>query len=114
MLYQPMLEVMRYLRDNGYRTYIVTGGGQDFVRVYASRCTASRRSRLSDLRRETLQLRQGRQGDPDKRTQGFAKDNDAGKPEDIYLFIGRRLRRSAIRPATGRCWNTPRRAAVQG
>src|SRR5262249_28291106 len=35
MVYQPMLEVMKYLRDNGYRTYIVTGGGQDFVRSYA-------------------------------------------------------------------------------
>ena len=33
-IYQPMLEVMKYLRDNGYKTYIVTGGGQDFVRVY--------------------------------------------------------------------------------
>ena len=35
MVYQPMLEVMSYLRDNGYKTYIVTGGGQDFVRAYA-------------------------------------------------------------------------------
>jgi hypothetical protein len=35
--YQPMLEVMRYLRENGYKTYIVTGGGQDFVRIYADR-----------------------------------------------------------------------------
>src|SRR5215469_16280151 len=35
MVYQPMLEVMRYLRANGYRTYIVTGGSQDFVRAYA-------------------------------------------------------------------------------
>jgi phosphoglycolate phosphatase-like HAD superfamily hydrolase len=35
MVYQPMLEVMKYLRDNGYRTYIVTGGGQEFVRTYA-------------------------------------------------------------------------------
>ena len=35
LVYQPMLEVMRYLRANGYKTYIVTGGGQDFVRVYA-------------------------------------------------------------------------------
>ena len=35
MVYQPMLEVMRYLRANGYKTYIVTGGGQDFVRAYA-------------------------------------------------------------------------------
>ena len=32
-----MLEVMQYLRENGYKTYIVTGGGQDFVRVYSER-----------------------------------------------------------------------------
>ena len=37
LAYQPMLEVLHYLRDNGYRTYIVTGGGQDFVRVYAEK-----------------------------------------------------------------------------
>ena len=37
LAYQPMLEVLRYLRDNGYKTYIVTGGGQDFVRVYAEK-----------------------------------------------------------------------------
>src|ERR1700736_1349271 len=35
--HQPMLEVMQYLRDNGFKTYIVTGGGQDFVRVYSQR-----------------------------------------------------------------------------
>ena len=32
LVYQPMLEVMQYLRANGYKTYIVTGGGQAFVR----------------------------------------------------------------------------------
>src|SRR5215467_8687790 len=37
LAYQPMLEVLRYLRDNSYMTYIVTGGGQDFVRVYADK-----------------------------------------------------------------------------
>src|SRR5262245_23824237 len=37
LIYQPMLEVLRYLRDNAYKTYIVTGGGQDFVRVYAEK-----------------------------------------------------------------------------
>jgi haloacid dehalogenase-like hydrolase len=35
LTYQPMQEVLGYLRANGYKTYIVTGGGQDFVRVYA-------------------------------------------------------------------------------
>src|SRR5271169_1277748 len=37
LTYQPMQEVMSYLRANGYKTYIVTGGGQDFVRVYAEK-----------------------------------------------------------------------------
>lgn len=37
LTYLPMQEVLQYLRANGYRTYIVTGGGQDFVRVYAER-----------------------------------------------------------------------------
>ena len=40
-LHRPRLpaqiELMAYLRTNGYKTYIVTGGGQDFVRVYAER-----------------------------------------------------------------------------
>src|SRR5262249_1167135 len=35
LTYLPMQELLRYLRANGYRTYIVTGGGQDFVRAYA-------------------------------------------------------------------------------
>jgi hypothetical protein len=30
-----MLEILRHLRHNEYKTYIVTGGGHDFVRVYA-------------------------------------------------------------------------------
>jgi hypothetical protein len=37
LVYQPMREVMEFLRANGFRTYIVTGGGQDFVRVYSQR-----------------------------------------------------------------------------
>src|SRR5438034_8783213 len=47
LTYQPMQEVMKYLRANGYKTYICTGGGQDFVRVYAERPMASRRNRSS-------------------------------------------------------------------
>src|SRR5947209_7581232 len=35
LTYLPMQEVLKYLRTNAYKTYIVTGGGQDFVRVYA-------------------------------------------------------------------------------
>ena len=34
LLYQPMLELLSYLRDNGFRTYIVSGGGVDFMRAF--------------------------------------------------------------------------------
>src|SRR3954467_502687 len=37
LVYQPMQEVLALLRANGFRTYIVTGGGQAFVRSYAER-----------------------------------------------------------------------------
>jgi phosphoserine phosphatase len=40
LTYQPLQEVLSYFRANGYKTYIVTGGGQDFVRVYPSGSTA--------------------------------------------------------------------------
>ena len=41
LVYQPMLEVLRFLR----RTYIVTGGGQDFARLGYEKYTESRRSK---------------------------------------------------------------------
>jgi phosphoserine phosphatase len=37
MVYQPMLELLRYLRANGYKTYIVSGGGIEFMRAFAER-----------------------------------------------------------------------------
>ena len=37
LTYLPMQEVLAYLRANGFKTYIVTGGGQDFVRVYSEK-----------------------------------------------------------------------------
>lgn len=35
MIYQPMLELLRYLRDEGFRTYIASGGGLHFIRAFA-------------------------------------------------------------------------------
>ena len=37
MVYQPMLELLAYLRANGFKTYIVSGGGSDFMRAFAER-----------------------------------------------------------------------------
>jgi hypothetical protein len=37
LTYLPMQELLKYLRANGYKTWIVTGGGQDFVRQYSEK-----------------------------------------------------------------------------
>src|SRR5258705_6501047 len=37
MVYRPMLELLAYLRANGFKTFIVSGGGIDFMRVFADR-----------------------------------------------------------------------------
>ena len=35
MVYQPMLELLAYLRANGFKTFIVSGGGIEFMRAFA-------------------------------------------------------------------------------
>lgn len=36
LVFQPMLELLQYLRANGFKTYIVSGGGTDFMRAFVS------------------------------------------------------------------------------
>ena len=45
MAYQPMVEVLGHLRANGFKTYIVSGGGIEFMRVIAEQLYGIRRSR---------------------------------------------------------------------
>ncbi len=91
LVYQPMLEVMKYLRDNGYRTYIATGGGQAFVRAYAERVYDIPPHQVigSALEAQFSQAKGGKTilMRPPKL---LLDDNFSGKPEDIYLFTGRR------------------------
>src|SRR5262249_36003321 len=91
LVYQPMLEVLQYLRDNAYRTYIVTGGGQDFVRVYAEKV-------YGIPPEQVVGTAQGTKFGYDKNGKPFLtrdpklllNDNNAGKPEGIHLMIGQR------------------------
>ena len=74
LTYLPMQEVLKYLRANGYKTYIVTGGGQDFVRVYSEAdlrhpARAGRRFR----RRHQVRLREGRQAVPHQGAEAAAE-----------------------------------------
>lgn len=90
LTYQPMQEVLRLFRANGFKTYIVTGGGQDFVRVYAQE--------TYDIPPEqVVGTTTGVQYSYDKNSKPILikepklllNDNNAGKPEGIHIIIGR-------------------------
>jgi hypothetical protein len=91
LTYLPMQEVLKYFRDNGYRTYIVTGGGQDFVRLYSQRVYGIPPEQVVGTAGGT-KYRYTKDGKPYllKEPKMLLNDNDAGKPEGIYLMIGRR------------------------
>jgi phosphoglycolate phosphatase-like HAD superfamily hydrolase len=93
LTYQPMQEVMRYLRTVGYKTYIVTGGGQDFARVYAQRTYGIPPEQVVGSALGTT-YSYDKQGKPIliKDPKLLLNDNHAGKPEGIHLVIGRRPR----------------------
>ena len=90
LVYQPMIEVLGFLRANQFATFIVTGGGQDFVRAYAGRVygiptqqvigsSIAVKYELRDGKPELLRL-----------PKLFFNDNFAGKAVGIDLFIGKR------------------------
>jgi len=91
LTYQPMQEVLKYLRANGYKTYIVTGGGQDFVRVYSERVYGIPPEQVVGTAGGT-NYRYGKDGKPflTKEPKLLLNDDNAGKPEGIHLMIGRR------------------------
>ena len=54
MIFQPMLELLDYLRSNGFKTFIVSGGGIDFLRVFAEEAYGiPRRQARQGARRRT-------------------------------------------------------------
>jgi phosphoserine phosphatase len=91
LIYQPMLEVMEYLRANGFKTYIVTGGGQDFVREYSQRVYGVPPEQVVGTVGGT-KFGYGKDGKPflTKEPKLLLNDDKAGKPEGIHLMIGRR------------------------
>ena len=91
LTYQPMLEVLQYLSDNGFRTYIVTGGGQDFVRAYAQKVYGIPPEQVVGTAAGT-KYGYDKDGKPflTKEPKLLLNDNNAGKPEGIHLMIGRR------------------------
>jgi phosphoglycolate phosphatase-like HAD superfamily hydrolase len=91
LTYQPMQELLAYLRANGFKTYIVTGGGQDFVRVYSEATYGIPPEQVVGSAGGT-HYEYDKDGKPVliKEPKLLLNDNNAGKPEGIHLMIGRR------------------------
>lgn len=90
LVYQPMLELLAYLRENGFKTYIVSGGGIEFMRTFAERVYGIPPEQVIGT---TGKLKfEFREGKPVllKLPQVDFIDNNDGKPIDIEKFIGRR------------------------
>jgi phosphoglycolate phosphatase-like HAD superfamily hydrolase len=91
LTYLPMREVLQYLRANGFKTYIVTGGGQDFVRVYSESVYGIPPEQVVGTAGGTS-YGYAKDGKPflTKEPKLLLNDNNAGKAEGIHLMIGRR------------------------
>ena len=90
MVYQPMLELLDYLRDNGFKTFIVSGGGIEFMRPWTERVYGIPPEQVvGSSIKTTYEVRDGvpvlvRQPEID-----FIDDKE-GKPVGIHSHIGRR------------------------
>jgi phosphoserine phosphatase len=90
LVYQPMLELMSYLRANGFKTYIVTGGGQEFVRVYSDRVYGVPPEQVVGSSLATKYEVQDGTPVLKRERKIFFVDNKDGKATGINLFIGKR------------------------
>ncbi len=90
LVYQPMIEVMDLLRANGFRTYIVTGGGQEFVRVYSRDVYGIPPEQV--IGSSIVTKYEMQDGEPVlmRDPKLFFNDNNDGKAIGINLFIGKR------------------------
>jgi phosphoglycolate phosphatase-like HAD superfamily hydrolase len=91
LVYQPMLEVLRYLRDNGYKTFIATGGSAGFVRVYSESVYGIPPEQVAGTE-QAFDYGYNQKGQPSLiRSPKLVLNNlDAGKVENFWLLYGRR------------------------
>jgi hypothetical protein len=91
LTYLPQIELLKYLRANGFRTYIVTGGGQDFVRAYSEGVYGIPPEQVvGSIGGVSYQYDKDGRPVLIKEPKLLLNDDNAGKPEGIHMEIGRR------------------------
>jgi len=90
LVFQPMLELLQYLRDNGFKTFIVSGGGVEFMRPFTEKIYGIPPEQVIGSSIKTkFELRDGKPVLV-RLPEIFFIDDKAGKPVGIQKFIGRR------------------------
>jgi hypothetical protein len=90
MVYQPMLELLNYLRTNHFKTYIVSGGGIDFMRPWTEDVYGIPSEQIiGSSGKVKFEFRDGKPVLIKLPEINFIDDKD-GKPVGIYQFIGKR------------------------
>jgi phosphoserine phosphatase len=90
MIFQPMIEVLSYLRANGFKTFIVSGGGIEFMRPWAERVYGIPPEQIIGSSIKTkFEMRDGQPVLVRLPEINFV-DDKAGKPVGIQMHIGRR------------------------
>jgi hypothetical protein len=90
LVYQPMLELLAYLRANGFKTFIVSGGGIEFMRVFAEKVYGIPPEQvIGSQGKLKFELRDGKPVLVKLPEVQFIDDKE-GKPSGIQTFIGRR------------------------
>jgi hypothetical protein len=90
MVYQPMLELLAYLRANGFKTFIVSGGGIEFMRPWTGKVYGIPPEQVIGSSIQTkFEWRDGRPVLTRLPSINFIDDKE-GKPVGIHMHIGRR------------------------
>lgn len=90
LVYQPMIEVLAHLRANGFRTYVVSGGGVEFMRVFAEQAYGIPPEQIIGSRiKMQYTIRDGKPALLRLPQIDFVDDKE-GKPININAVIGRR------------------------
>lgn len=88
LIYQPMLEVMQYLRQNGFKIYIVTGASQDFVRSFAKETYGVPPENVIGSINKSKFIYQDKKATILKLPEIWLADDQEGKPIAINMFVG--------------------------
>jgi len=91
LVYQPMLELLAYMRGNGFKTFIVSGGGIEFIRPWTEKVYAIPPEQVVGSSGVT-KWQMGKDDKPSliKEAKVEFIDDGPGKPVGINRFIGRR------------------------